>query len=123
MSAPNKNFDPVQVSALSPEAVESALAAALDAIAAAGTLDELRAVRIAHAGDRAPLTLAGAEIGALPPAAKADAGKRVGAAKAQLKEALAARQDQLERERDEHVLVDEAVDVTLPYDRMPAGAR
>ena len=123
MSAPNKNYDPVAVTTLSAAEVERALGEALAAIAAATTLDELKAARIAHAGDRAPLTLAGAEIGALPPAARAAAGKRVGAAKAQLKEALAARQDQLERERDEHVLVDEAVDVTLPYDRMPAGAR
>ena len=35
--------------------------------------------QIAHAGDRAPLALANREIGALPPAAKAEAGKRVGA--------------------------------------------
>jgi phenylalanyl-tRNA synthetase alpha chain len=123
MSAPNKNYDPVQVTALSPEAVERALDDALAAIAGANTLDELKAARIAHTGDRAPLTLAGAEIGALPPEAKADAGRRVGKAKAQVKDALAARQEQLEHERDERVLVEEAVDVTLPFDRVTAGAR
>jgi phenylalanyl-tRNA synthetase alpha chain len=123
MSAPNKDYDPVQVTALSPEAVESALSAALEAIAGAKTLDELKAARIAHAGDRAPLTVAGAEIGALPPAAKADAGRRVGKAKAQVKEAIAVRQEQLERERDERVLVEEAVDVTLPFDRVVPGGR
>jgi phenylalanyl-tRNA synthetase alpha chain len=123
MSAPNKNYDPVEVTALSPEEVERATAAALAAIAAASTLDELKAARIAHAGDRAPLTQAGAEIGALPPAARADAGKRIGKAKAQVRDALAARQEQLERDRDERVLVAETVDVTLPFDRVPAGAR
>ena len=123
MSAPNKNYDPVAVTALSAEAVESAAAAALDAIAAAGTLDELKAARRAHAGDRSPLSAARAEIGALPPAAKADAGRRVGAAIAQVRDALAARQEQLERIRDEQVLVTEKVDVTLPYDRAPQGAR
>jgi phenylalanyl-tRNA synthetase alpha chain len=123
MSAPNKNYDPVEVTALSPAGVERALGEALAAIAAARDLDELKAARIAHTGDRAPLTLAGAEIGALPPEARADAGRRVGAAKAQIKAALTARTEQLERERDERVLVTEAVDVTLPADRTPPGAR
>jgi phenylalanyl-tRNA synthetase alpha chain len=123
MSAPNKNYDPVEVTTLSAAEVERALGEALAAIAAAATLDELKAARLAHAGDRAPLTLARAEIGALPPEARADAGRRVGAAMAQVKQALSARQDQLEAERDERVLVTEAVDVTLPADRIPPGAR
>jgi phenylalanyl-tRNA synthetase alpha chain len=123
MSAPNKNYDPVAVTALSAEAVETATAAALDAIAAAGSLDELKAARLAHAGDRSPLSAARAEIGALPPAAKADAGRRVGAAIARVRDALAARQEKLEQIRDEQVLVTEKVDVTLPYDRSPQGAR
>jgi len=123
MSAPNKNYDPVAVTALSAEAVDDAIAAALDAIAAATTLDELKEARLAHVGDRAPLWAARAEIGALPPAAKADAGRRVGAAIKRVTNALEARQEQLERDRDEQVLVTERVDVTLPYDRQPAGAR
>jgi phenylalanyl-tRNA synthetase alpha chain len=123
MSAPNKNYDPVAVTALSADAVETATAAALEAIAAAGTLDELKAARLAHAGDRSPPSAARAEIGALPPEAKADAGRRVGAAIARVKDALAARQEQLEQIRDEQVLVTEKVDVTLPYDRAPQGAR
>jgi phenylalanyl-tRNA synthetase alpha chain len=123
MSAPNKNYDPVAVTALSAEAVETATAAALEAIAAAGNLDELKAARLAHAGDRSPLSAARSEIGALPPEAKADAGRRVGAAIARVRDALAARQEQLEQIRDEQVLVTEKVDVTLPYDRAPQGAR
>jgi phenylalanyl-tRNA synthetase alpha chain len=123
MSAPNKNYDPVEVAALSPEEVDAAVAAALAAIAAATDLDELKAARLAHTGGKAPLTLAGAEIGALPPAARADAGKRVGKAKSRLNQALAARAAELERDRDERVLVTEAVDVTLPFDRVPPGAR
>ena len=123
MSAPNKNYDPVEVTALTAEEVERAAAAALSAISAARTLDELKEARIAHAGDRAPLSLARAEIGALPPQARADAGRRVGAATGQVRQALAGRQEQLERERDEQVLVTERVDVTLPYDRAVPGAR
>jgi phenylalanyl-tRNA synthetase alpha chain len=123
MSAPNKNYDPVEVTALTADEVERATQDALAAIAATKTLDELKAARLAHAGDKAPLSAARAEIGALPPQARADAGRRVGAATAQVREALRERQEQLEQERDEQVLFTERVDVTLPYDRRPAGAR
>jgi phenylalanyl-tRNA synthetase alpha chain len=123
MSAPNKSFDPVQVATLSPDEVQRMVDEALAAVAAAADLDELKAARLAHAGDRAPITLANAEIGALPPAARAEAGKRVGAARSAVRSALAARQDELETERDARVLVEETADVTLPWDRLPAGAR
>ncbi len=122
MSAPNKNYDPVEVTALSAAEIDRTLAEALAAISAASDLDELKAARLAHAGDRAPLTQARAEIGALPPQARAEAGKRVGAAQGILKAAIAARQVELEKERDERVLVEEAVDVTVPADRVPPGA-
>jgi phenylalanyl-tRNA synthetase alpha chain len=123
MSAPNKTYDPVEVAALAPAEVQRVTDEALAAIAAAGTLEELKAARLAHAGERAPIALANAEIGALPPAARAEAGKRVGAARGAIRAALAARQDVLEAERDARMLVDEAVDVTLPWDRQPPGAR
>src|SRR5580698_5493243 len=123
MSAPNKTYDPVEVAALGPDEVERVTGEALAAIAAAATLDELKAARLAHAGDRAPIALANAEIGALPPAARAEAGRRVGAARGRIREALAARQAELEADRDTRVLIEEAVDVTLPWDRQPAGAR
>src|ERR1700729_2511930 len=87
MSAPNKNFDPVQVATLSPGEVQRMVDEALAAVAAAADLDELKAARLAPAGDRAP------------------------------------RQDELETERDARVLVEETADVTLPWDRRPAGAR
>jgi phenylalanyl-tRNA synthetase alpha chain len=123
MSAPNKQYDPVEVASLSPEEVEAAQADALTAIAAAQTLDELKAVRLAHAGDRSPLAQANAEIGALPPQARAQAGRRVGAARGQVNRALTARAAELEADRDQRVLVEESVDVTLPWDRAPRGAR
>jgi len=123
MSGPNTNFDPVQVAALEPEAIEANVAAALEAVAAAGSLEELKVARTAHQGDKSPLALANREIGALPPSAKAEAGKRVGAARARVAAAFAARQAELEAERDERILVEEAVDVTLPTGRRPLGRR
>src|SRR6476469_208025 len=120
MSAPNKQYDPVEVAVLSPDEVAGMRDAAL---AAAGSLDELKTARLAHAGDRSPLALANAEIGALPPQARAEAGQRVGAARREVRQALDARQAELEAERDQRVLVEETADVTLPWDRRPAGAR
>jgi phenylalanyl-tRNA synthetase alpha chain len=123
MSAPNKSYDPKATASLAPGEVARVLDDALAAVAVAGSLDELKAARIAHEGDRAPLSLASAEIGALPPGARAEAGRRVGAARGKLREALRDRQVQLEAERDRQVLVTEAVDVTLPWDRTLPGAR
>ncbi|MGQ0464124.1 MAG: phenylalanine--tRNA ligase subunit alpha [Sporichthyaceae bacterium] len=123
MSAPNSSFDPVQVTPLEAAEIDREVARALAAIAAAGDLAELKAVRLDVAGDRSPLALANREIGALPPAAKAEAGKRVGLARKQVSDALAERTVALEADRDARVLVEEAVDVTLPTDREPAGAR
>lgn len=123
MSAPNKSYDPVEVEALKPEEIERMRDEALAAFAAAGDLDALAHAKTAHAGGTSPLSLANREIGALPPQAKAEAGKRVGQARGAVNKAFAARQVELEAERDTRVLVEEAVDVTLPYDRVPPGAR
>ena len=123
MSAPNKSYDPVEVAVLSPENIDAAVEAALAAIAAANDLDELKAARLQHAGDKSSLSLANREIGALPPAAKAEAGRRVGQARGRVSAALADRQVELEADRAARVLVEEAVDVTLPAERSPQGAR
>ncbi|GAA2728726.1 phenylalanine--tRNA ligase subunit alpha [Cellulomonas aerilata] len=123
-SLPSEN-DPQRL-ALSPldaGAVEQALTDALAAVAAAGDLDALKTARLAHAGDRSPLSLANREIGRLAPADKAVAGKLLGSTRGRLTAAIAARQVELEAERDARVLVEEAVDVTLPVDRAPRGAR
>ncbi|MEP7026212.1 MAG: phenylalanine--tRNA ligase subunit alpha, partial [Actinomycetota bacterium] len=53
MSAPNKSYDPVQVTALSEAEVQRAVDEALAAIAGSADLDELKEARRAHAGDRA----------------------------------------------------------------------
>ncbi len=117
------NFDPVEVAVLQPESIDSNVAAALAAISAAANLDELKAARLAHAGDRSPLALANREIGALPPAAKAAAGQRVGKARGQVNAAISARQSELEALAESALLVEEAVDVTLAWDRTTPGAR
>jgi phenylalanyl-tRNA synthetase alpha chain len=123
MSGPNTQFDPVEVAVLSEPEIERFVADALAAIAAAADLDALKQVRLEHAGDRSPIALANREIGALPPAARAEAGKRVGTARGRISSALAAREAVLVAERDVRMLVEEAVDVTLPAGHAPRGAR
>lgn len=123
MSATNDPYDPKQVAALQPAALEAAGEQALAAFAAASDLDALAAARTAHLGDRAPVMLARRELGALPPAARSDAGKRVN----QVRHAAQAGHDErrtvLLAERDAAVLVAESIDVTLPSNRLPQGAR
>src|SRR6476469_903025 len=103
--------------------VQAAAAAALAAVAAATDLDGLKATRLAFAGDRSPLALANRAIADLPKADKAAAGRGIGQARAQVNRAIAEREAVLVAERDARVLAEETVDVTLPYDRVPAGAR
>jgi phenylalanyl-tRNA synthetase alpha chain len=121
MSAPNKSFDPKEVATLSPESMATAVSAAITAINAANTLDELKEARIAHAGDRSALALANREIGALPPAAKAEAGKRIGEARGKVSDALAGRTQELEKVRDAALLETEAVDVTTVSAKLRGG--
>jgi phenylalanyl-tRNA synthetase alpha chain len=118
-----KDYDPVEVAVLSENELSRFVTEAVAAIAKAADLDQLKQARLDHTGDRSPLALANREIGALPPAARADAGKRIGAARGEVNRALVARQAELEIERDTRVLVEESVDVTLPVDRQPVGAR
>ena len=123
MSGTNDPYDPKEVAALAPDALDAAVREAEKAFAEASDLDALAAVRPAHLGDRSPVLLARREIGALPPHAKAEAGRRVNEARAAIQAGYEARLAELTAERDGRVLSEEAVDVTLPWDRRPRGAR
>jgi phenylalanyl-tRNA synthetase alpha chain len=123
MSFKNDPYDPKQAALLDPAALDDAVAAAEKAFAGAGDLDALAALKHQHMGDKAAVALARREIGALPPAAKADAGKRVNVARAAVQSAYDQRLAALTAEREQRVLAEEAVDVTLPTDRHPHGAQ
>ncbi|MEU6263301.1 phenylalanine--tRNA ligase subunit alpha [Saccharopolyspora shandongensis] len=123
MSGANDPYDPKEVAALSPETLDRAVVEASKAFAAAADLEALAAVKPAHLGDRSPLLTARREIGALPPKARSEAGKRVNQAREGIQSAFDERRAALQAERDERVLREETVDVTLPWDRVPAGAR
>jgi phenylalanyl-tRNA synthetase alpha chain len=123
MTYRNDPYDPKQVALLDPAALDDAVAQAEKAYADATDVDALTAVRHQHLGDRAPVSLARREIGALPPKAKSDAGKRVNETRARIQAAYDARLAELEVDRERRVLAEEAVDVTLPTDRHSRGAR
>ncbi len=123
MSGPSSSYDPKQVAMLAPEALDDAVTTAVKAFAEAPDLDALGEQRRSHLGDRSPVALARRELGALPPQARADAGRRVNEARAAIQAAYDDRFAQLTAERDDRVLREEAVDVTLPWDRSPVGAR
>jgi phenylalanyl-tRNA synthetase alpha chain len=123
MSGTNDVYDPKQVAVLAPEALARAVEDAEKAFAQAADLDELAAVKPAHLGDRSPLLSARREIGALPPKARAEAGKRLNASRTAVQAAFDQRRAELQVERDSSTLRAEAIDVTLPWDRMPTGAR
>ncbi|HUQ54626.1 phenylalanine--tRNA ligase subunit alpha [Lentzea sp.] len=123
MSGANDPYDPKEVAALSAENLDAAVRKAREAFAGAADLEALASVKPGHLGDRSPVLLARREIGALPPKAKAEAGKRVNEAQSAIRTAFDERFAVLQVERDERVLREESVDVTLPWDRFPRGAR
>jgi phenylalanyl-tRNA synthetase alpha chain len=123
MSGPNDAYDPKQVAVLAPEALAQAVEDAEKAFAQAADLEELAAVKPAHLGDRSPLLTARREIGALPPKARAEAGKRLNFSRTAVQAAFDRRRAALAVERDARTLREEAVDITLPWDRLPVGAR
>jgi len=106
---------------LSTQNVEAATAAAIAAIEGASTLDELKQVRIDHVGDKSAVARFSQELGKLEPAARAEFGKVVGQAKSSVAAAYEERLLLLEKERDERVLIEERVDVTIPARRRPQG--
>lgn len=108
---------------LSETALAEAVGAARQAFARAGDLDALARLKTEHLGDRAPLALARQALGGVPKDQRADAGKRVNAARAQAQQAYDERLAELRAERDAAVLVAERINVTLPSTRQPVGAR
>lgn len=94
---------------------------AKSAFAAAADLDQLKAARLAHAGDKSPISGASRALGSVPADQKAELGKVIGAARSEISAALEARTAELEILRDQKVLLEEVVDITLPALREHIG--
>jgi phenylalanyl-tRNA synthetase alpha chain len=122
LSSDKQSVDNHQLEALSASLKES-LRQAHDEFASAADLDALHRARVAHLGDRSPVLLARRELGQFPKDARADAGKRVNIVIKELTADYQTRKGQLEHDRNERIVSEEVVDVTLPTDRRPRGAR
>jgi len=103
------------------ELVEEARVQALEAIAAASDLDQLKDVKIQFVAEKSPLARMNQQLGSLTPEERANFGKVIGKAKAAVSLAFDARQEALSEERDARVLIGERVDVSIPARRTPKG--
>jgi phenylalanyl-tRNA synthetase alpha chain len=88
--------------------VEALEQAALAAVAAAASSDEIELVRVEYLGRKSPLPLALREV------RDAETGRTLNEAKRRIETAVAERAEALEREELDRRLAEERVDVTLP---------
>ena len=96
------------------ENLRELVALARSAFEQASNLDEFKSARLAHLGDKSPIALANRELGKLAPADRAARGQEINSAKSEITAIAQAQEVQLVRERDERILIEEQVDVTLP---------
>lgn len=104
-------------------AVESAVDAALTALAAASDTAALKAAKSAHAGEASPLAALNALLRDVPADQKAALGKLVGQARARVGQAVAAREAELVAAEEAQALAAEAIDVTAIAPLRLTGAR
>jgi len=101
--------------------IESDLAQALKAIAATADLDGLKQVKIDFIGDKSPLAKANQALASVDSASRANFGKLIGSARAQVNQEFEKKSSELASLRDSQVLLTERVDVTLPGRRTLKG--
>ena len=112
-----------EVSEISAEAVDAAVQAALDAIAAAGDTAALKAARAAHTAEGSPLARLNARMREVAPEHKATFGKLIGQGRGRVNQALAARETELEAAETAARLEAERVDITALAAHARIGAR
>lgn len=108
---------------ITPEAVDAAVHAALDAIGAASDSVALKAARSAHTAEGSPLAKLNARLREVAPERKAEFGKLVGQARSRVAQALAARESQVALAETAARLESERIDVTALPARARVGAR
>ncbi len=106
---------------VSEKALDQWVAEAVAAISLANDLEALKSARIAHTGDKSPIAQASRSLGTAPAEERARFGKIIGEARATVTAALDSRKEALEILRDEKVLLEEVVDVTLTSARGHRG--
>ena len=105
------------------QAVTDAVTEGIAKIENASTLEELKAIRTQYAGTESAMAQASKAIGALPKDQKKDAGKLMGKLRADFGRAFGTKEKQVKAEEEAKELAAETVDMTLPVNRKPLGAR
>jgi len=108
---------------ISASQVEAVVEQALGAIAAAGDLAALKAVRGSVMGDGSAISALNSQLGKIAPEFKAEAGKLVGQARGQINAAYSVRETELFAAEEHAKLAAEAVDVTAAPLIQAIGAR
>ena len=98
-----------------------ARALALAAITSAMDLESLKEVKTKHVGDRSEIAKISQSMGQVAADQKAEVGRALSQARSEVTAAFDARQAILELERDQRVIEEERVDVTMASSRFPRG--
>ncbi|NCA18157.1 MAG: phenylalanine--tRNA ligase subunit alpha [Actinobacteria bacterium] len=96
------------------ENLRELISAAKSAFEQANDLDQFKSARLSHLGDKSPIALANRELSQLAPTDRASRGQEINSVKSEIAAMAQSREEELIRERDERILIEERVDVTLP---------
>ncbi|MCI1901890.1 MAG: phenylalanine--tRNA ligase subunit alpha [Bifidobacteriaceae bacterium] len=105
------------------QAVTASVTEGIEKIAQASSTDELKALRAHYAGGDSEMTRASKMIGKLAVEEKKAAGQLMSKLRADFGRAFAAKETELKQAEEQAALEAETVDVTMPTDRHPLGAR
>ena len=105
------------------QAVSDAVAEGIAKIQNASSLEELKAIKTQYAGAESAMTKASKAIGSLPKDQKKEAGQLMGKLRADFGRAFGPREKELKAAAESAALAAETVDMTLPVNRKPLGAR
>jgi phenylalanyl-tRNA synthetase alpha chain len=105
------------------QAVTDAVSEGIAKIENASSMEELKAIKTQYAGADSAMTQASKAIGALPKDQKKEAGKVMGKLRADFGRAYGTKEQQVKAEEEARALASETVDMTLPVNRKPLGAR
>ena len=111
----NKPFDA--------DVVTKAVKEGITAVKAAKSMDDIKAVKTKYAGAQSVMTLASKAIGDLPADKKKEAGKVLSQLRADFGRAFAEASQRVKEAEEARMLAAETVDMTLPVNRNPLGAR
>ncbi len=101
--------------------IADAKTSAIAAIEAATDLDALKEIKSVHVGDKSEISRISQSMGSVPADQKAAVGKALSQAREEVAKLFDLKQSELDRLRDELVIAQERVDVTIAASRFPRG--